>query len=207
MTRVVAALVAAAAALLVAGCSESSPGRAAPMPSSSSNTASGLPSTSTLPHSGAPAVDDPLPKSVITGDPCAALTRRQVEEALGKNASAGERDDIETGPTCEWEDSTSGAGFIVFFGTVVGEGLSSYYQNTKPQSGTWRELSSLEGFPAVAFQSKGNDLTCEVAVGLADEYTVAVGSSPSHGAEITACELSQKLAEVVVQNLKQKAGR
>lgn len=209
MTRVINAAVAVAtAALLAAGCTESSSGEAAPvLQPSPTLQSSARPGGSTLPHSGAPSVQDPLPESVLSGDPCEAFTREQIEEALGDDAPQGTPEDIPTGPTCRWQDSESGAGVKVFFGRVVGQGLSSYYQNTRPQSATWREMSSVQGFPGVAFQTVGNDRTCEVVVGLADEYTVAVTSSPSSGADIGPCDLSQKLAEVVVQNLKQKAGR
>lgn len=92
-TRVFPALTRGAVALPAGGCAQLSHGEEAPRsnaiqePSSSTN--------ADLPQSGGPAVSDPLPESVIAGDPCEALTRQQVEQALGGNAPQSERAGLE----------------------------------------------------------------------------------------------------------------
>lgn len=181
------------------------------MPGSSSapQTSNTSPTTSGLPHSGAPAVTDPLPESVIAGDPCEALTRQQVEQALGRNAPQGERADLEAGPGCNWHDQSSGAGFSVGYSTATRQGLSAYYANTRPQAEVWREEDPIDGLPAVSYQRTKQDFSCAVTVGLADAYAIDVIATPSR-AEIgrtDSCDLSRQLAEIVVENLQQKAGR
>ncbi|MFD2398436.1 DUF3558 domain-containing protein [Prauserella oleivorans] len=166
-------------------------------------------SASALPYSRAPAVNDPLPESVVSGDPCEALTRQQIEQALGENAPEGTPKETEAGPGCNWQDSQSGAGFTVFFSNVTGQGLSAYYANTQPQVKVWRELPPIEGFPAVAYKTADDDLICSVAVGLADEFAVDVVGGLGRAADnqVDPCDAMQALAALVVQNLRQKAGR
>ena len=217
MRRMAGAVLVGAVVLLVAGCSATSDGTASPASQdpgvsqsvSSSPSESQSPGGGRLPHSGAPAVSDPLPESAIPEDPCDAFTREQVEYALGDDAPEGERGDVATGPACAWQDTDSGAGFKAFFGTVGGEGLSSYYQNTQPESEEWEELPPIHGFPAVAFQITADGMNCQVVAGLADEYTVAVAANPSRAkiGELDPCDLAQEMAELLVENLKERAGR
>src|SRR4051794_1560101 len=98
MRRPVIAAVVAAAAVLLSACtggggggSESS---SQPVPSSSA---------AALPFSGAPKVPNPLPASVLGGDPCTdALTPEQVKTAIGIEKQ-GERDDLPAlGAGCRW---------------------------------------------------------------------------------------------------------
>ncbi|MFC4001335.1 DUF3558 domain-containing protein [Prauserella oleivorans] len=208
MKRVCGAL-AIAGAFLVSGCSESSPGEAAPTP----QTATTQPPTSAarqvaLPHSGAPSVSNPLPESVLAGDPCNALTRAQVEDALGSDAPAGEPGTGATGRSCRWQDTESGAGFTVFYGNVVRQGLSSYYQNTQPQASRWEPLSPIEGHPAVAFQMATDDLTCQVVVGLSDKLTAAVNFAVGRSAvgKVDPCEAARLTAQAMLTNFVQSAG-
>ncbi|GAA1241615.1 DUF3558 domain-containing protein [Prauserella halophila] len=213
-----AGAVAAGSVLLVAGCSGGSAGEAEPMPSSvaeSPSTVSGSPSSAAsgpgqdLPHSGAPAVSNPLPESVLSGDPCDALTLEQVEAALGEGASDGERQDQNaTGPGCSWSNRDTGAGFTVGFSTVTREGLSAQYANTKPQMPVFREIDPIGGFPALQFKKGPDDTICTVAVGLADEYSMTVTGSSSYEAEQDGkdpCVAAERTAETVVENLKKKA--
>ena len=217
MTRVVSLALVGAVVLSVAGCSGTSDGVASPVspssdvsqPVSSSSSESQLPGGQ-LPHSGAPAVSDPLPESVLAIDPCEVLTRDQVEEMLGDDAPEGQRNDLKTGPSCDWQDPKSGAGFSVYLGTETRQGLSGYYQNTKPQAGIWREMPEFHGFPAVVSSADESPYTsCHMAVGLADEYTISVGVTLSRDrmGKGDKCEPVQKMAELLVENLKERAGR
>nr|WP_277669651.1 DUF3558 domain-containing protein [Saccharomonospora viridis] len=218
MMRMPGAVLAGAVVLLVAGCSATSDGVASPTPQdsaasqsvSSSSSESQSPGGGQLPHSGAPAVSDPLPESVLAIDPCEVLTRDQVEEMLGDDAPEGQRNDLKTGPSCDWQDPKSGAGFSVYLGTETRQGLSGYYQNTKPQAGIWREVPEFHGFPAVVSSADESPYTsCHMAVGLADEYTISVGVTLSRDrmGKGDKCEPVQKLAEMLVENLKERAGR
>lgn len=154
-------------------------------------------------------MNDPLPATVLSGDPCDALTRQQVQQALGEDAPRGTPKSTEAGPGCNWQDSRSGAGFTVFFSNVTGEGLSGYYANTRPRMKVWRELRPIDGLPAVAYKTADDDLLCSVAVGLADDLAIDVVGGFGHAADGQAdpCGGMRALAEAVVQNLKQKAGR
>ncbi|EHR63487.1 DUF3558 domain-containing protein [Saccharomonospora cyanea] len=208
MTRILRVVVGLSLAGVVAGCSAApTEGVASPKPTAPSGATSTQ--ASGLPHSGAPAVSNPLPQSVLPQDPCQAFTRQQIVEALGGDAPEGERDDIATGPWCSWQDPDTGAGVFVNFVTATHEGLSNLYRNTKPAVKVWREIPSIGGFPAVAFQTDAGETTCSVNVGLSDEYAVGVAVAPSRAkkGQVDACELSERLAETLVDNLREGAGR
>ncbi|QBQ61853.1 DUF3558 domain-containing protein [Saccharomonospora xinjiangensis] len=212
MKRVVAMAGACVAVLVVVGCSNVSGGEAAPNPGSSavrpSSSAAGV---SGLPHSGAPVVVDPLPESVLADHPCEVLTPEQVRKVLGAGASEGERRDLgSVGPGCDWGNKESLGGFRVGFSVVSRQGLSAQYANTKPQKAVFRELDSVVGFPAVAYKDSEDEIVCTVAVGIANEYsvvtTVTLGfERESDGTD--SCVAAETVSELVVNNLKAKAGR
>ncbi|WP_197318614.1 DUF3558 domain-containing protein [Saccharomonospora sp. NB11] len=214
MKRVAAMLSAGLAALSIAGCSEEAPGEGATSEFSVSGTveptSQSVPSGSVLPHSGAPAVANPLPESVLSDHPCDVLTPEQVREALGSGVSTGSPSDLEqVGPGCDWGNTETLGGMQIGFSTVSRAGLSAQYANTKPQVAIFRELPSVGGFPAVAFKASENDRICTVAVGIADEYSITstVGLSAEKEAEgVDSCVPAEKVAEMVVGNLKAKAG-
>ncbi len=204
------------AVLSVSGCSEEPgdkalPGPASSVPGPAEQTPSSMPGQSELPHSGAPAVSDPLPESVLSGDPCEALTSQQVKVALGAEVSEGERRDLdEVGPGCGWSNPATFGGLQIGFHTVTRQGLSATYANVKPQDVIFREIGKVEGFPAVSYTASENDRVCTVVVGLADEYSIAstIGLSPEKEAEgVDSCVSAARIAEMVVGNLKAKAGR
>ena len=217
MMRMAGAVLVGAVTLLVVGCSSTSDGTASPAPQNStasqsvtsSPTESQSPSGSPLPHSGAPAVSDPLPESAVPEDPCDAFTREQIEYALGDDAPEGERDDFVTGPVCVWQDSVSGATVWASYSTKTREGLSSFYQNAQPRAQVWRELSPIGGFPAIAYQAYEGETSCSVVIGVADDFAVTADAAPSRAkdGEIDPCEMAQDMAELLVENLKERAGR
>lgn len=209
MKRVVSVCLAGTVGLLVAACSNESTGQPVPTTRQSGAASSTASSGAGLPHSGAPAVPNPLPKSVVESDPCESLTDEQMQQALGDNAPAGKRDDIDTvGPLCAWHDAVSGSRISVGFDTAQGEGLSAVYANSKPKSSSFEPLSPIAGYPAVQYQIGSSDYTCLTSVGLADEYSVTVnfGTTPHKVDEVQPCEVSTKITDMVVGNLKQKAG-
>ncbi|KHF44298.1 hypothetical protein MINT15_11800 [Saccharomonospora viridis] len=73
----------------------------------------------------------------------------------------------------------------------------------------WHELPPIGGFPAVAFQKYKDQVSCTAAVGLSDELTVDVPVSPSRAkyGEVDPCDAAQDMAEMLVENLKERAGR
>ncbi|MGW7538867.1 DUF3558 domain-containing protein [Amycolatopsis sp. NPDC054798] len=198
-------LVAVGAVVTAAGCS----GGDVPAPPASSTPSA---AAASLPYAGAPKVDRPLPSSVLSGDPCQnALTAGQLKEILGATDPPKSENLPATGPACRWDHPDSGAGLNVFYDIRTHQGLSSVYQNTKPKTTTWRPLPPIQGFPAVAYSiypGGGVDDSCDVSVGIADDYTVdaALTLGQSKAGKADPCELTAKVAEMVVANLRQRAG-
>ncbi|GAA3554179.1 DUF3558 domain-containing protein [Amycolatopsis ultiminotia] len=196
----------AAAVSVIAGCSGGSTAAPASTPQAPSSTAAALP------HSGAPKVEHPLPSSVLSGQPCQeALTSGQLTEILGM-VPQGKPDTLPgIGSKCDWSNLDSGAGVTIYYGTLTHQGLSAVYQNTKPQAKVWKELPPIQGFPAVAHStfSSGTDTGfCAVTVGVSDELTVDASLTLSDAKQGKAdpCELTARVADMVVTNLRQKAG-
>jgi Protein of unknown function (DUF3558) len=195
-----------ALSVAIAGCS----GGSASEPSASSQQPGSPPSSSTaagLPHSGAPPVRDPLPESVLAGNPCdEALTVTQVKAALGKTV-VGEPGRIATGATCVWQRVERGSSVGVGYITETHEGLSAVYANTRPQSRVWRPLPPIQGFPAVA-HAGGIKQFCAVSVGLADNLSVDISAILGFAkeGEVDPCDVTAQIADMVVTNLRKKGG-
>ncbi|WP_409183339.1 DUF3558 domain-containing protein [Amycolatopsis sp. VS8301801F10] len=196
--------VAIGAIALTAGCSG---GPAPSVPTTPS------PAAASLPYAGAPKVDRPLPPSVLSGNPCHdALTPEQIKEILGTTATPPKPENISaTGPSCRWGNLESGAGLNVFYDVRTRQGLSSVYQNTKPKTTTWRPLPPIHELPAVAwsiYTGIGLDDSCDVSVGIADDYTVDAALNLGRGkaGKADPCELTAKVADMVIGNLRQRAG-
>ncbi|PFG48689.1 uncharacterized protein DUF3558 [Amycolatopsis sulphurea] len=208
--RTLTAVLGVAAVVSAAGCSgdpNAAPASSAPVSASSSAAAA------TLPHSGAPKVEHPLPASVLSGQPCQeALASDQLTQIFG-TAPQGKPDTLPgIGPECRWANIDSGAGLSVGYTTQTHQGLSGVYQNTKPQSKVWRELPPIQAFPAVAastFNAGTQTGFCGVSVGVADDLSFDVSLTPSDAKRAGGadpCELSARVADMVVTNLKRKAG-
>ncbi|MCP2254886.1 Protein of unknown function (DUF3558) [Prauserella aidingensis] len=210
MRRTVALLASGAAVVLATSCSGESEGQPEPAPSSAgasatTSSADASEGASDLPHSGAPKVTNPLPESVLSGDPCDALTRDQLDEIFGEGTPTGERNDLEeTGPRCDW--NYGGGGVTVGFLTVTGEGLSRTYANMEGLGETLDEPGPVQGFPSVTHQTES--ASCGASVGIADEYAISTGISLSANKEDAGtdpCEAALRVADMVVGNLKEKA--
>ncbi|GAB3353335.1 DUF3558 domain-containing protein [Amycolatopsis echigonensis] len=207
--RTLATVLGAVAVVCVAaGCSGGSaaPPVASPPPPSS-------PAAAVLPHSGAPKVEHPLPASVLSGQPCQdALTSDQLNQIFGTVPQGKPGSLPGLGLDCKWNNIDSGAGLTVGYTTQTHQGLSALYQNTKPQAKVWRVLPPIQGFPAVAastFSSGTQDGFCAVSVGVADDLSFDASLTPSDAKRASGadpCELSARVADMVVTNLKRKAG-
>ncbi|MDQ7809367.1 DUF3558 domain-containing protein [Amycolatopsis sp. A133] len=170
-------------------------------------------SSSGLPYAGAPKVPDPLPISVLSGDPCVdALTPQQVVAAVGVEVPGKRGDLSQIGPACTWFNRDTGGAVGVSYTVNTHVGLSGVYANTQPQSAVWKELPPVQGFPVVAHAgSKGGAIPegfCQASIGLADSFSIDVsltlGSSKKHTED--ACSLITQIADMTVTTLKAKAG-
>ncbi|WP_409466763.1 DUF3558 domain-containing protein [Amycolatopsis sp. GA6-003] len=204
--RMLPAVVGAVAlASVLAGCT-GGPG-AAP-----ASTAPASSSAAALPHSGAPKVEHPLPATVLSGQPCQdALTSDQLSQIFGTVPQGKPGSIPGLGPDCKWNNTDSGAGLTIGYTTETHQGLSALYQNTKPQAKVWRELPPIQGFPAVAastFSSGTQTGFCAVSVGIADDLSFDASLTPSDAKQgkVDPCELSARVADMVVTNLKRKPG-
>ncbi|GAA1035509.1 MULTISPECIES: DUF3558 domain-containing protein [Amycolatopsis] len=196
--------------VLVAGCSGGS--TPSPPPVSSGVPASSSAAGKTLPYAGAPKVEKPLPDSVLTVHPCdSAFTSGQVGKILGKEIQGKQADNASLGAQCHWVNSDSGAALTVLYVTKVSDGLSAVYANSKPQSTVWRPLPLVQGLPAVAHSTygpQGDKSFCQVSIGISDEHDVdvSVTLSPSKVGAKDPCDVTAQISDMVVANLKQKAG-
>ncbi|WP_329057751.1 DUF3558 domain-containing protein [Amycolatopsis sp. NBC_01480] len=192
-------------ALLLSGCSDDTGGIATPAPSSLA------PVNLTPPYAGAPKVENPLPDSVISGDPCQdALTAEQVKTDVGSGIT-GKRDSLAgVGATCEWSDLQSGALLKIYFTTKTKLGISQYYDQTQKVAKRFEILQPIQGFPAVAYDTAAagpESAFCQVAVGISDTADFEVGLSRSDSSKADPCKIAAEIAGDVATTLKQKAGR
>ena len=190
-------------ALLLAGCSSSTDGIAAPAPSSS------VPDNTTPPYAGAPKVQNPLPDSVISGDPCQdAFTPEQLKVNVGTGIT-GEPDNVPgSGPACIWADRGAFGGLLkIYFTTAQKRGLSAYYDQTKNVMKRFDVLPLIQGFPAVAYSDKPGPVSpfCQVAVGISDTADFVVSLDVSTKSTADACQIAAEIAGDVATTLKQKA--
>lgn len=204
-------IVGVVATALLAGCSGGStpspnPGLTGAPPSSSAT-------GKALPYAGAPKVEHPLPESVLSAHPCdGALTPEQVKYLLGKPKQGEHADNPAIGTECHWPNNDSGSLVTVIYSTKVADGLSASYANTKPQATLWRPLSPIQGLPAVAASIFKQQATvkafCQVIVGISDQKTVDVSVTlgESQVGKQDPCAAATTVADMVVTNLKQKAG-
>ncbi|MFF0147242.1 uncharacterized protein DUF3558 [Amycolatopsis sulphurea] len=199
-------LCATAAVSVIAGCS----GGSAAAPASTTPASSSA--AAALPHSGAPKVEHLLPASVLSGQPCQeALTSDQLKQILGMTP-AGKPDSVPgIGPNCKWGNRDTGAGVAIGYDVETHGGLSIIYQNTKPRAQVWRALPPVQGFPAVAHLAIGaeiKDQFCQVSVGITDElsFDASLTISDAKRGKADPCELTARVADMVVTNLRQKAG-
>jgi hypothetical protein len=196
-----AAVVLLSVTLLVAACSDKKDSGTSQPPTASPSSATALP------FGGAPSVPRPLPASVLAGDPCTdALTPAQVKTNIGVQDPGKHDDVVALGPFCSWFNPNTLATISVGYDTQTHTGLSGVYQNTQPQTKTWKVLPDVQGFPTVAHDfTAGN---CQISVGLADDLTIYVSGSLGRGKQGTVdpCDATAATVGDVITTLKDKAG-
>ncbi|MEV6639716.1 DUF3558 family protein [Amycolatopsis sp. NPDC051371] len=169
-------------------------------------------SSSSVPFGGAPAVTNPLPQTVLDGDPgTEASTPDQVEAAIGVLVS-GEREDLpQVGPACAWTNHSTGGAVGVSYDLNTHTGLSSVYANTQPKSVIWRPLPPVQGFPAVAHTGARGQTPprefCQASIGLADTYAVNISLhlGDSKRGNVDPCgEPLQQICDLVITTLRAK---
>ncbi|MFI7120735.1 DUF3558 domain-containing protein [Amycolatopsis sp. NPDC049868] len=205
------ALVAVAGA--VSACTGKSPTDPAASGSVTSADAPRSSAPSALPYAGAPKVTNPLPASVLAGDPCKdALTSTQTSFLLGSPLQVTNSSTPGIGPACGWSNPGTGSRIFITYDITTGQGLSKVYQNTQPQSAVWRPLTSVEGFPGAAHTGQPGQKDpvdfCQVSVGLADDlaFDISAVVGPAKQGTVDPCDAAGKAAEAVVTTLKAKAG-
>ncbi|MEQ0561248.1 DUF3558 domain-containing protein [Amycolatopsis sp. NEAU-NG30] len=199
---ITAVTVAAACAILLAGCAGKR-GTASPAPSTAESTAA------TLPHTGAPTVDSPLSPAVLDGSPCdSALTSSQVDHLLGQPTPA-KPSDTQLGPMCQWSSASgSGAGITVAYQTKSDQGISLAYQNVQPTAARWKSLAPIRGFPAVAYTNSADKRACVIVVGVTDKLAFSTGltlGDKAAGEGKDCFDLAPEVAGTVLTNLKARA--
>jgi hypothetical protein len=206
MTRISSVCLLAVTAIALAGCS-GDPGAGGSPPSTQPASS---PAVSTPPYAGAPKVANPLPVSALAGDPCAtALTAEQTKTLFGQVEQGTRSDHGALGPTCEWSNLDTGALVLVTYDSTH-DGLSSVYRGIKPTAIVWRE-ASVQGFPAAAHVTDlggSKDAFCDLSVGIADSASVDIGLTISRAkvGKSDPCTVDLQVADMVIGNLKQKAG-
>ncbi|SFW74631.1 Protein of unknown function [Amycolatopsis australiensis] len=210
----------AAVLVLCAACSSGVHGsRTAPIdqPESTSVTPSvDEPDTTSVspsvPFGGAPAVANPLPRTVLDGDPCTeALTPDQVQAAIGIQVPGVREDLASTGPACSWSNDDTFGSVGVSYTLNTHTGLSSVYANTRPKSATWRPLPPVQGFPAVAHSGSAGQKPpsdfCQASVGLADTYSIDISltlGSSKRGIADPCGEPLRQICDLVITTLRAK---
>ncbi|QYN18854.1 DUF3558 domain-containing protein [Amycolatopsis sp. DSM 110486] len=194
-------------AVVLAGCSSGSPNpNTSPSASAPTDSAQNV----SLPYAGAPKVSNPLQSSLLGAQPCQeGLTSSQLTDVLGKVVAGSPTTTAGLGPSCTWTNSEKGSSVDVAYDTATNDGLSSWYQNTKPKAVVWQP-TQVQGFPAVAHVTNGGapDEFCQVTIGINDQRTidVSVGLGPAKKGKLNPCQAAEQVADMVMTNLRQKAG-
>ncbi|SDR16838.1 Protein of unknown function [Actinopolyspora saharensis] len=169
------------------------------------------PATSSVDMHGAPEVQNPLDTKAFQQKPCATLKPAQLR-GLKMGDTKGESDDSTGGPSCTWTDRFAGPSDSTVQVTymVNGAGLKHVYQQ-KDVFEYFRELSQIEGYPAVAGSSLAPQTptpeeagSCDVNVGVKNDLVVLTqitlgDDSPYQG---DPCGRARDVATEVVKTLK-----
>lgn len=158
------------------------------------------------PSTGAPKIADPLPASLIQGDPCKVLTDSQLK-TLFSGASLDVQPSRDTGVAkqCHWANLDRGSGVSVQLVYAWTDGLGHVY--AKKNEGFFKELAPVQGYPVVAYGPTDDRSTgrCSVAIGIADnaafEVDVKLADSQT-GKNVDPCQDAQHVADLAVTTLK-----
>ncbi|WP_326567245.1 DUF3558 domain-containing protein [Amycolatopsis rhabdoformis] len=183
-----------AAASAISACAGSTNGRALPV----------------TPTTGeamlAPKVVKPLTNTGrYEKDPCAAATMNEVAQ-LGGPVKGTSVYESTPGKTCQWTFDGGTGNIAGTFVTGNKDGLNSLYlQNRDGVLTTFKIVSPVEGYPAVAYsQGDEGEGNCAIAVGVRDDLTFTVITHLRDGnPELSnPCKMATALGAVVVDRLK-----
>lgn len=170
----------AVSALGLASCTVTASGNPIPdqvnsseNPTSGNSPSSEDPPDDELPSDGAPKVENPLDASHFEENPCDALTPDQANEL--NVSTTGTRADTSFGKGCLWRNEETGGATAIGFLSTVKRGLSETYRSySKGEFEYFEPIEDLEGFPAVAWDTKSENPTnqCSVTVGVTDQLTL-----------------------------------
>jgi hypothetical protein len=191
----------ALALLVLAGCSEETPGTAGPSVSGST-TDQPTSSTSKGSQAEAPAVKNPLHATKFVANPCLAVSPDQLQQF--KTSKLGERYDSGDGVACIWQLGTDGmtTGSVSFFPTIT-NGLTQVYKQNATNFFKDGYFSPLEvdGYPAayneVADNRDGGQ--CNLSVGISDQSIFSVliqGQENTDG-----CKAALNLAKAALKTI------
>lgn len=210
MIRISGVWLFAFAAVVLVGCG-GSPGTGGRRSSARAVSPTSVPGgDGVLPYAGAPKVVSPLPVSVLSGDPCVdALTADQTKTVFGRVVGGRRSDSGALGPSCEWSTPDTGAGLLLTYDSTH-DGLSSVYRGIKPRAIVWRE-TSVRDFPAAGHVTEfggSQDEFCDISVGVVDSASVDIGLTVSmaKAGKTDPCAVDLQIADMVIGNLKRKAG-
>lgn len=173
-SRLITRLAATAAVVLACAACTSPPRASRTVPAADPAEPATSPS---VPFGGAPAVADPLPASVLEGDPCTdALTPDRVQTSIGVRV-AGTREDLPgIGPACAWSNRGTGGTIGVAYVLSTHTGLSGIY--AQPKAAVWRPMPPVQGLPAIAHAGAVGEPPptgfCQASVGIADTLSVDI---------------------------------
>ncbi|WP_233573823.1 DUF3558 domain-containing protein [Amycolatopsis panacis] len=183
---------------MLAACSRTTGGTATPGPSSAPATSSsGLP---------VPTVANPLPASLIQGDPCKALTDAQVKGLFTNTPTRDQvADDTGVAHACGWHDVDRGSLVMIQFVYAWKRGLADVYA-TQGRGGFFKVLAPVQGYPVVAYSPRDDRSrgTCGVAVGIADNaaFEADVQFANSAVGKADPCDDARKIANLALTTLK-----
>ncbi|WP_409462448.1 DUF3558 domain-containing protein [Amycolatopsis sp. GA6-003] len=158
------------------------------------------------PSSGAPKIANPLPASIVQGDPCKVLTDAQVKTLFsGASPAVQPSEDTGVAKQCRWSNPSRGSGIGVQLVYAWKDGLGHVY--AKKNEGFFKELTPVQGYPVVAYGPSDDRSTgrCSVAVGIADDAAFEIDvklANDQVGSSADPCQDAQHVAGLAVTTLK-----
>ncbi|WP_312872069.1 DUF3558 domain-containing protein [Amycolatopsis dendrobii] len=191
------------ALLILAGCSDTTPGQAVPA-DRTGQPAPRSTSANQVPGPGVPKVPNPIDITRFKQNPCESLTSAQVVDLLGDEARITPDPNGPGGPGCGW---FSQAKIAVVFPNVDKLGLTSVYRAKGGAYPFFMPLAPVEGYPVVAYGTEDVRARlgeCNVALGTSDRETldVSITQSPAHKGEKDPCDSARDVADKVLGNLR-----
>jgi hypothetical protein len=188
---------------LVAGCSTTTPGSAAPAgPVIRPSIVVTTPNPPAAGY-GAPRVTVPLDTTKFQADPCGTLTTAQTQ-ALGI-AVPGRVHVSDLGNICQWSlryNVVYSFGFNVRFDDGEALGLANAYENAGPDA--MRRLPDVYGQPAVTDPSQNTGGSCTIYLGATDQidYAASVQIGPDQPDYQNPCPVAERIADAATATMK-----